>query len=112
MSDLCGGAGQPARDRRLDGRRGCAGYAAAEPEPQSVDAADDVIAGEQGLLVRHALTAIAEDQRTALTLAYFEGLTQSEIAARLDKPLGTVKTHTRLGLMKLRELLGEVGTER
>ena len=72
----------------------------------------DVMAGEEGLLVRRALTAISEDQRTALTLAYFEGLTQSEIAARLAKPLGTVKTHTRLGLMKLRELLGEVGTKR
>ena len=98
------------RNRNLQDR--LTAEAAAQPEPQSADAVDDVTAGEEGLLVRRALTAISEDQRTALTLAYFEGLTQSEIAARLAKPLGTVKTHTRLGLMKLRELLGDIGTER
>lgn len=56
-------------------------------------------------IVRRALSEISEAQREALQLAYFEGLSQTEIAERLGKPLGTVKTHTRLGLIRLRDLL-------
>lgn len=55
------------------------------------------------------LARISEDHRQALELAYFEGLTQSEIAVRLDLPLGTVKTRMRDGLKKLRELVKEKG---
>jgi RNA polymerase sigma-70 factor (ECF subfamily) len=82
---------------------------AAEPEPSALDTANDVVLNEDCLIARRALEQVSADQRTALTLAYFEGLTQSEIAARLGKPLGTVKTHTRLGLLRLRELLSESG---
>lgn len=57
--------------------------------------------------VHIAVAALPQEQRQALDLAYFQGLTHSEIAARLDQPLGTVKTRIRLGMQKLRELLRE-----
>jgi len=69
------------------------------------DAIDEVLRSEQGEIVRRALSELPVEQRRALILAYFEGLTQSEIAARLGEPLGTIKTRTRAGLIKLRDLL-------
>ena len=54
-------------------------------------------------MCRAAVGELPEDQRRALELAFFEGLTHQEIAARTSTPLGTVKTRIRLGLMKLRE---------
>jgi RNA polymerase sigma-70 factor, ECF subfamily len=57
--------------------------------------------------VRHAMRSLSEAQRTALDLAYFGGLSQSEIATRLDVPIGTVKTRMRDALIRLRGLLGE-----
>jgi RNA polymerase sigma-70 factor (ECF subfamily) len=56
--------------------------------------------------VHRALDEIPESERTVLALAYWGGLSQSEIAARLDIPLGTVKTRTRSGLARLAALLG------
>ena len=56
---------------------------------------------EYGAQVRSVLAALPAEQRTALELAYFEGLTQLEIAERTHAPLGTVKTRLRLALEKL-----------
>ena len=55
--------------------------------------------------VQEALALLSPPQRQAIELAYFEGLSQSEIAERLQEPLGTVKTRVRLGMQKLRECL-------
>lgn len=62
--------------------------------------------GDERREVRAALATLPEAQRRVLELAYFDGLTQSEIAALTDTPLGTVKTRTRLAMDRLRQRLG------
>lgn len=56
--------------------------------------------------VRAALAALPAGQREALALAWFQGLSHGEIAEALEQPLGTVKTRIRLGLHRLKQLLG------
>jgi len=72
------------------------------------DVASEMMAAERGQRVRRALDGLPFLQRVAIELAYFEGLSQREIAERLEQPLGTVKTRMRLGLLKLRDALVEV----
>ena len=59
--------------------------------------------------VATALSALDVEQRKVLECAYYEGLSHTQIAQRLDKPLGTVKSSIRLGLAHLRSLLGSKG---
>jgi RNA polymerase sigma-70 factor, ECF subfamily len=72
---------------------------------KEIDPADRAVMTEEQAIVREALNEIAPNQRQVIEMAYFKGLSQSEIALRLDQPLGTVKTRTRQGLKQLRGLL-------
>ncbi len=79
----------------------------------SEPAADERLAdGERGARARRALQALSPEQREALELAFLEGLTHAELAAKLRLPLGTVKTRIRLGMQHLRAILDEEGAER
>jgi RNA polymerase sigma-70 factor (ECF subfamily) len=69
------------------------------------DFVQDLIAGEEASAVRRALAELPVLQRVAIELAYFEGLSQSEVAKRLEEPLGTVKTRIRTGMLRLRDSL-------
>lgn len=60
---------------------------------------------ERSTHVRNALTQLSEQQRQVIEMAYDQGLSQSEIARQLNKPLGTVKTLTRQGLLRLKQIL-------
>jgi RNA polymerase sigma-70 factor (ECF subfamily) len=104
-----------ARSRGIDRLRTLASrervaVAGAKDETEAVsDAASDAFRSEQRSLVTSALAQLPDEQQRPLILAYFDGLTQTEIAARLGAPLGTVKTRMRTGMMKLREMLAGQG---
>jgi RNA polymerase sigma-70 factor (ECF subfamily) len=97
------------RLRSLSARERVAEAGAREASEEISDAATDAFKSEQRGLVTNALAQLPDDQKRPIMLAYFDGLSQSEIATRLGAPLGTVKTRMRTGLMKLRELLAGKG---
>jgi len=70
------------------------------------DPASGAEVSERRALVRQALLALPPEQREVLELAYFRGLSQTEIAERTGQPLGTIKTRVRLAMEKLRDRLG------
>ena len=101
-----------ARSRAIDRIRSVAARRRAEtatppPEPpverdEPAMSADERRRRER---IAAAMATLAPQQREVLELGYFGGLSQSEIAARLGAPLGTVKSWTRQGLMRLREVV-------
>lgn len=66
-----------------------------------------VVTAEQAAAVRAALDLLPHEQRAPIELAFYEGLTHVEVAARLEQPLGTIKTRIRLGLLRLRAAIEE-----
>lgn len=78
---------------------------AGEIRAQTLSPEEASVISERQKLVRFALDALSPEQREVLELAYYSGLSHTEIAERLGHPLGTVKTRTRLGMIKLRDLL-------
>jgi RNA polymerase sigma-70 factor, ECF subfamily len=97
------------RLRNLSARERVAVAGAREASEEVSDASTDAYRSEQRGLVTRALAQLPDEQKRPLVLAYFDGLTQSEIASRLGAPLGTVKTRMRTGMIKLRELLAGKG---
>jgi RNA polymerase sigma-70 factor (ECF subfamily) len=100
-----------ARTRAIDrlrstGRQGSYGGDPVEmKEPQPAADPDPIVLRTMQAAVREALQTLPEQQRIPLEMAYFEGMSHTEIAAALGQPLGTVKDRIRTGMMHLRKRL-------
>lgn len=103
-----------ARNRAIDYLRSASGRERNALELEEVDHPSlytdmerDILASDKSRMIRAALEKLAPNQREVIELAYFEGLTQTEMAERMGQPLGTVKTWVRTALKNLREEFGE-----
>ena len=92
--------------RRLGQRRDASELPAELPATLGVDPVAHALSGERQRTVRLAVAALGEPYREVVALRFFGELTLSEIATATGRPLGTVKTHLRRGLERLRPLLG------
>ncbi len=106
------------RNRSIDQRRSQSrrlrheALPVADDEEEVLPSGDDrddpalaTVLSEERSEVRNAMESLPAEQKLAIQLAYFGGLTQQEIATKLDQPLGTVKTRIRLGMQKMRATL-------
>jgi RNA polymerase sigma-70 factor (ECF subfamily) len=104
-----------ARNRAIDYLRSTTGRARNSLE---LDASDhpalysdmekDLLVSDKARRIKAAMLKLSPNQREVIELAYFEGLSQTEMAARMGQPLGTVKTWVRTALKNLRDELGTV----
>lgn len=91
---------------RFDSRKKrSSGHDEQPPAEAAADPSDVIELREQGQWLRAALATLTPDERQAIEITFFAGLTHAEAAARLNQPLGTIKTRIRSGLHKLRQRL-------
>ena len=102
-----------ARNRAIDYLRSTVGKARNSLEMEATehpalfsDMEKDILASDKARQVKAALEKLSAHQRQVIELAYFEGLSQTEMAERMGQPLGTVKTWVRAALKNLRNELG------
>ncbi len=102
-----------ARNTAIDWQR-ASGRVAVAPEEAAYAVADDRIRADQGIeqdqqtaRIHHCLGELEERQGAAIRAAFFDGLTYADIAARMDVPLGTMKSWVRRGLQRLKGCLGD-----
>ena len=96
--------------RSSDGRMARSAYELVEMENPALFAnlENEILSSDQARRIREALTKLNPTHRNVIELAYFEGLSQTEMAQKMGQPLGTIKTWVRTALRNLREELGAV----
>jgi RNA polymerase sigma-70 factor, ECF subfamily len=106
-----------ARNRAIDYLRSSAGRERKAVELDETDHAPlysgmeaDILISDQARRVKVAMEKLAPNYRAVMELAYFEGLSQSEMAVQMGQPLGTIKTWVRTALQSLRDELGVVAS--